>query len=104
MGERLVSLDDLEPSLRFEVENGSEVGGKPTWAVFEDGKLDVNESVARLTKRVDGLKERAEIMNARWREEMRYSGFNDPGFPDRDLLLTAEYLTRFADMLETLQA
>jgi len=102
MSERMVSLDDLEPSLKFEIENGSDVGGQPTWAVFEGGKLDVDETVARLTRRVDGLKVRAEKMNARWREEMRYSGFNDPGFPDRDLLQTAGYLERFADALEAL--
>jgi len=97
MGEpRFVALSDLEPSLRGEVEHGSRVGGRPTWAVVSDGRLDVDESLAALGRRIDDLKARAEKMNRRWREEMRYSGFSDPGFPDRDLLATAEYLERFA--------
>ena len=96
----LVPLDDLEPSLRSEVKSGSPVGGRPDWAVVSDGKLDRPASVARLRDRIAGLRRRAEIVNRRLREEMRYGDVNDPGFAERDILRTADYLERFAEALE----
>lgn len=91
-----VPLDDLEPSLRDEVTKGSARSGRPTWAVIEDGNLNLVETLANLHTRIDELKTRMEKMNERYREEMRYGDYNDPGFPERNLMESVRYLERIA--------
>lgn len=96
MSDDLVKLEDLEPSLRDEVTKGSFRSGRPTWAVVDGDALDVPATLAKLEARIDGLKTRMEKMNERYREEMRYGDYNDPGFPERNLAASVQYLERIA--------
>jgi hypothetical protein len=100
----LVPLEDLEPSIRAEVVHGSFRSGKPTWAVVQDSRLDLDGTLARLTDRIEKLKLRMERMNLRYREEMRYGDYNDPGFPERNLMESVRYLEGIAAGLAALTA
>lgn len=96
MSDDLVKLEELEPSLRDEVTKGSFRSGRPTWAVIDGESLNLPATLGNLEVRIDGLKDRMERMNERYREEMRYGDYNDPGFHERNLMASVRYLERIA--------
>lgn len=98
----IIKLEDLEPSLRFDVEKAAKARGGSQWAVIDDGSLDLAETLGRLDARIDDIEERAERMNETIREEMRSSA-SDHGRPDEKLLTAASLLARIKGELEKLR-
>ena len=99
-----VSLEDLDPRLRGEVEEASSKFGLSKWSVVADGKLELDESLERLERRIESLKDRAEKMNERYRAEMRVGDNSDPGFHESGLLFVARHLESLHDDLSKLSA
>ena len=99
-----VTLDDLDPRLRGEVEEANGKFGLSKWPVISDGKLDVAASLTGLGKRIESLKGRAEKVNERYREEMRVGDGSDPGFHESGLLFVARHLEDVYDDLSKLSA
>lgn len=101
---RLVPLADLEPSIRGEIEGADPLTGasRARWAVLDGDRLDLDASIAKLEGRIADLAARMEKMNRRYREEMRYGDYNDPGFHERRLHEALLYLERIlADLRAT---
>lgn len=94
----IVKLEDLEPSIRNEVEQAAKARGRSQWAVVEGDGLKVAETIERLGARIDDLEDRAEKMNEMLRETMRSSAC-DHGRPDEVLMTAASLLARIREQL-----